>query len=195
MDNSEKLNYLPDLKTQRLVLRKIKLSDAEDMFEYASDPVVAKYTTWTAHQSIEHSKRFVNKILEFYNTHQLTVWGIVDTNGKFIGTCGFGELQLIDARAELGYALSRKYWGKGYMTEAVTAVINFGFSNMPLNRIEARCEPENIASLRVLEKVGMKYEGLLRQHIYSKGTYHDLKIYSILKQELPDTKTTVKAYI
>ncbi len=195
MNNSEDLNYFPVLKTQRLLLRKIQLNDAEDMFEYACDPEFAKYTIWTAHQSLEHSKRFVNKIIEFYNTHQLTVWGIVDTNGKFIGTCGFGDLQLIDAKAELGYALSRKYWGKGYMTEAVTAVINFGFSNMPLNRIEARCEPENIASARVLEKIGMKYEGLLRQHIYSKGTYHDLKMYSILKQEWPDTKTTVNAYI
>ena len=81
------------------------------------------------------------------------------------------------------------------MTEAVKAAIDFGFSNMPLNRIEARCDLENIASARVLEKVGMKFEGLLRQHIYSKGSYHDMKMYSILKQEWLDTKTTVNAYI
>jgi ribosomal-protein-alanine N-acetyltransferase len=90
------------------------------------------------------------------------------------------------SRAEIGYALSRRYWGEGYMSEAVNAVIEFGFREMLLNRIMARCEVNNIASARVMEKVGMQLEGILRQHLFVKGRYWDLKIYSILREEFFD---------
>lgn len=175
---------LPVLETERLILRKLHWDDTEDIFEYASDPEVPKYSSWSVHDSIEDTKNFLNAVMAQYKNHEVAPWGIVDkADKKLIGTCGFVDFMIEGNRAEIGYALSRNYWGKGYMTEAVRAVIDFGFRTMQLNRIEARCNIENIASARVMEKVGMKFEGILREHLFAKGNYHDLKMYSILTKE------------
>ena len=87
------------------------------------------------------------------------------------------------ARAEVGYVLSRGYWGRGIMTEAVRAVIHFGFEELHLNRIESRCIAENMASARVMEKAGMVYEGTLRGREFIKGYYRDMKVYAIRRKE------------
>ncbi|HYO50041.1 MAG TPA: GNAT family protein [Chloroflexia bacterium] len=175
---------LPTLETVRLLLRKVTPDDAQDVFEYAIDPEVARYTTWEPHQSIEDSRLFVARLMEGYAAGKVTTWGMVHkADSKLIGMCGFAEWIPYHARAEVGYAMSRKYWGQGLMTEAVRAVIAFGFETMRLNRVEARCLVENVGSARVMEKAGMRFEGILRQHMYAKGTYDDLKMYSILRQE------------
>ena len=88
-----------------------------------------------------------------------------------------------DARGELAYALNRSYWGQGYTAEAAKAVIDHGFRHLRLHRLQASCFPDNSASARVLDKVGMSYEGTLRQYMLIKGTYQDLKMYSILGSE------------
>jgi ribosomal-protein-alanine N-acetyltransferase len=102
---------------------------------------------------------------------------------RFVGTCGIVSWEPHHARAELGYALSRDYWGRGLMAEAVCAMISFGFDKMNLNRIEARCIAENVASARVMEKAGMIYEGTLRQRELIKGEHRDIKVYSVLRDE------------
>ncbi|MEG4196942.1 GNAT family protein [Microcoleus sp. Pol12A5] len=181
------LAHLPTIETERLLLRKITLNDASDMFEYACNPEVSKYTMWSTHTSIEDTKYFLKSITKMYKRRELVDWGIVHkADKKFIGTCGFVEWSMTHSRAEIGYALSRNYWGEGYMSEAVNAVIEFGFREMLLNRILARCEVSNIASARVMEKVGMQLEGILRQHIFVKDRYWDLKLYSILREEFFD---------
>lgn len=178
------LAHLPTIETERLLLRKITLNDASDMFEYACNPEVSEYTMWSAHTSIEDTKYFLKSITKMYKRRELVDWGIVHkVEKKFIGTCGFVEWSMTHSRAEIGYALSRSYWGEGYMSEAVNAVIEFGFREMLLNRIEAKCKVSNIGSARVMEKVGMQLEGILRQHIFVKGEYWDLKIYSILRDD------------
>lgn len=175
---------LPSLETDRLLLRKMRLDDAGDLFEYASDPEVARYTTWEAHKTIEVSRTVLSHWMDLYSSSQVAPWGVEHKRDrKLIGTCGFVYWSLRSARAEIGYALSRKYWGRGYTTEAVRAVIAFGYNTMELNRIEARCDPLNVASARVLEKVGMKFEGVLRQQLVAKGVYVDRKMYSILRAE------------
>jgi ribosomal-protein-alanine N-acetyltransferase len=173
---------LPDLETDRLVLRQLRADDLEDIFEYASDPEVAKYTSWTAHETIKDTEVFLNYVLDLYKNGEVAPWGVVYV-GKIVGTCGFVGWDLRSSRAEIGYALSREYWGRGLMTEAVGEIISFGFRSMKLNRIQGRCEVENIASARVMEKAGMKFEGLLREHEYSKGRYLDIVIYSVLRSE------------
>jgi len=175
---------LPTLETERLVLRKMRLDDAADLFDYASDPEVSTYTTWGPHESVQDSREFLMRILSLYESGQLGDWGIIHkADAKFIGTCGFAIWEPYHSRAEIGYAMSRKYWGKGLMTEAARELINFGFRKMQLNRVEARCMIDNIGSARVMEKSGMTYEGILREHMYAKGRYDDLKIYSILRRE------------
>jgi len=180
---------LPTIETERIILRKMSLNDAKDMFEYAQDSEVSKYTGWYTHNSIQDTKLFLQYTINNYKNNHISNWGIVHkAEEKFIGTAGFIDWNIEHSRAEIGYTLSGKYWRKGYMTEVVNAIIYFGFTTMMLNRIEAKCVIENIASARVMEKVGMKYEGILRQCMFVKGKYRDLKIYSILKEEFSATK-------
>ncbi len=181
------LANLPTIETERLLLRKITLNDASDMFEYASNPEVSEYTMWSTHVSIEDTKYFLKSLTKMYKRKELVDWGIVHkAEKKFIGTCGFVEWSMTHNRAEIGYALSARYWGEGYMSEAVNAIIEFGFREMLLNRIVGRCKVDNIASARVMEKVGMQLEGILRQQLFVKGRYWDLKIYSLLREEFFD---------
>ncbi|TAE14087.1 MAG: N-acetyltransferase [Oscillatoriales cyanobacterium] len=181
------LANIPTIETERLLLRKITLNDASDMFEYASNPEVSEYTMWSTHTSIEDTKYFLKSLTKMYKRKELVDWGIVHkAEKKFIGTCGYVEWSMTHSRAEIGYALSARYWREGYMSEAVNAIIEFGFREMLLNRIVGRCEVNNIASARVMEKVGMQLEGILRQQLFVKGRYWDLKIYSILREEFFD---------
>ncbi len=178
------LSNLPTIETERLLLRKITLNDANDIFEYGSDPLVSQYTMWSTHTSIEDTKNFLRSLSKMYKKRELIDWGIVHkSEQKLIGTCGYVEWSMNHSRAQIGYALSRKYWSQGYMSEAVSAIIDFGFREMSLNKIEARCAQENIASARVMEKVGMQLEGILRQQLFVKDQYWDLKIYSILRDD------------
>lgn len=175
---------LPHIETERLLLRKMALSDAPDLFEYASDPQVAAYVLWDHHQSLEDSRRYLAYMLEKYERGDVAEWGIVHKRDeRFIGTCGFMWWNTLHHRAEIGYALSPRYWNRGLMTEAVKRVIKFGFDKMQLNRIEARCIPGNVASEKVMKHVGMKYEGLMRKQAFTSGAFHDLKMYAILKEE------------
>jgi ribosomal-protein-alanine N-acetyltransferase len=180
----EILKDLPTLETERLILRKMAPSDAEAVFAYASDREVTRYVIWETHRTVEDSRAF----LEFESSKRESggepEWGIVYKGDHcFVGTCGIVSWEPDHARAELGYVLSRDYWGRGLMVEAVRAVISFGFQRMDLNRIEARCTAENVASARVMEKAGMVYEGTLRQREVIKGAYRDVKVYAILRRE------------
>ncbi len=137
------------------------------------------------HRSVEDSESFLRLALEGYEREDFGGWGVVlKDSGAFVGTCGMDAGYAPEhARAELGYVLSREHWGRGLMPEAVRAVIRFGFGRMGLNRVQARCIAENVASARVMEKAGMAYEGTLRESEFIKGAYRDMKLYSILRRE------------
>ena len=172
---------LPVLETERLILRKLTMKDAEDVFEYASNPEVSKYVGWEYHKSIEDSKSFIRLMLKKYRKRKISAWCIVlKENDKLIGTCGFISYIRNHERAQIGFSLSWKYWNKGLMTEAIKEVIRFGFEVLMLNRIESICLLENSASERTMQKAGMEYEGILRKYLYTKGKYHDVKMYAIL---------------
>jgi ribosomal-protein-alanine N-acetyltransferase len=180
----EVLKDLPTLETERLILRKMTLDDAEAIFEYASDPEVSRYVIWETHRSIEDSRAFLELVVQKYESGDEPDWGIVyKGDRRLVGACGIVSWEPDHARAEVGYALSRDYWGRGLMAEAVGAMIRFGFEKMGLNRLEARCIVENTASAKVMEKAGMTYEGTLRQRESIKGAYRDIKVYSILSSE------------
>jgi ribosomal-protein-alanine N-acetyltransferase len=174
----------PTLETDRLLLRRITLDDAQAVFAYASDPLVPVYMPWEQHQSIAETYEYLAHVLDRYRQGWPGPWGIVHKgDGRLIGTCAYGSWEREHRRAEIGYVLHRSYWGQGYMTEAVRAIVGFGFTSMGLNRIEARCEVANVGSARVMEKVGMTFEGVLREQVYEKGRYRDMKIYAILRRE------------
>lgn len=109
------------------------------------------------------------------------------SDGLFIGFIGF-EINHWANSAELGYWLGKPYWNRGYATEAARAMVEYGFEELELNRIQARHMEHNPASGRVMEKIGMKYEGTLRQATYRFGEYHDLLMYAILRSEYEDAR-------
>lgn len=174
---------IPEIETARLVLRKLTLADVEDVFAYASDPDVAEMTTWSPHESLDDSLAFLTGVQRWYDDGDGGPWGIVvKETGQVVGTVGLSVISW-HARAEIGYAIGKAWWGRGITTEAARAALQFGFETLNLNRIEARCLPENIASERVMQKLGMIHEGLLREHMYAKGRFDDLKMYSMLRRE------------
>ena len=139
---------------------------------------------WEPHRTIDDSTEFIRWTIRSYQEGQVAPWGIeIKETRKLIGTVGFIEWNARHGRAEIGYSLARRFWGFGYMTEAARAVIDFGFGAMGLNRVEANCFIENVASARVMEKCGMKFEGILREYILVKGRYENVKTYAIVRRE------------
>lgn len=172
---------LPDLHTPRLLLRKMRLSDAEDMFTYARTPDVSRFLVWSPHRSVEESRGFLAYVADRYAAGLMEDWGIEHRpSGRFIGTAGYFFWDEPHRRAEIHYCLSKEFWGQGLMPEAVAAIVSFGFERMGLHRVEAKCFPDNTGSEKVLRKVGMQYEGLMREGLYAKGVFHDLKTFAIL---------------
>jgi len=175
---------LPDLDTPRLLMRKVTPHDVADLLEYASDPQVTRYTSWDHYSSMNDAHRFIYWALDRYQRKSEAPWGIVHKQDKkLIGTLGYSNWSVRNRCADISYALSAKYWGQGLTPEALERAIAYGFEKMSLNRIEAHCMPDNVASARVMEKVGMKFEGTLRQRLLAKKKFHDLQMYSVLRGE------------
>ena len=174
----------PTLETERLILRRLNIRDAQDMFEYSQDPQVAQHVLWSAHRTISDSRMTIKYQMHKYRAGEPASWGIeLKETGKLIGTIGFMWFQPDNMSAEVGYSLARAQWNKGIMSEALDKVIRYGFSKLYMNRIEAQHEVDNPASGRVMEKCGMKKEGVLRQRLYNKGKYCDMALYSILRDD------------
>ena len=186
MDNSFDFKRLPDLENETLLLRRLTLKDAQDMFEYSSLPIVTRYISYH-HDNISEAEDRLRKIEEKYAAGGCMLWGIEQKPyRKLIGICGFTNWNKIDNIGEITYTLNPGFWGKGIGTNAVKMIIDFGFKIMLLNRIEARCWVENIASESLMIRCKMKFEGVLRKQLLHKGDYHDVKIYSILLDEHKD---------
>jgi len=183
-DRSDIFSNLPVLETSRLRLRKLSPRDASDLYNYASVPEVAENVSWDYHRNISDSVHFLRIITKYYEDGLPSPWGIVfKENSRLIGTIGFHVWSKPNYFAEVGYAISRDYWNKGLMTEALLAVLDFGFTKLHLNRIEATCKLNNGASEKVMLKCGMKYEGIMKKKLYAKEQFHDLKLFAILKNE------------
>ena len=173
----------PILETERLILRKLKIEDADAMYVYASNDDVTKYVLWDSHTSPEQTKQFLQFMIDKYKQENYA-WAVtLKDSDEFIGTIDYVMLDHNERIGEIGYALSHLYWGKGYMSEAAKAVLHYGFTELHLERIQARCFAENIGSERVMQKAGMVYEGTMRKAKLSKGTYYDLKMYSMIREE------------
>ncbi len=180
----EIFNSLPVLETKRLILRPITLDDAEDIFEYARDSTLKRYTTWQTHETLKDSVAFIRGVVRNYRQYQPAPWGVIHKDdNKLIGTFGFCHLAPKYQRAMVGYVLAPKYWGQGLATEALKEIIDFGFNQLDLNRIEAICSDVNVPSSRVLEKAGMKMEGILDEYFPMNGEMRDGKSYRILRRE------------
>lgn len=174
----------PYLDTNRLVLRKMQKRDAADMYEYASQKCVTQYLLWEPHESESYTQRYLSYIQSRYRSGDFFDWAItLRDSGKMIGTCGFTRLVVEANSAEIGYVLNPAFWGYGIAPEAVTEVMRFGFSELRLHRIEARYMVGNERSRRVMEKLGMQFEGVSRDSMHVKGKYVSIGTCAILRNE------------
>ena len=178
------------LETKRLILRKVKENDYKDAFKnWCNSDQVDKYVTWTKHTNEEETKILYTKWIEEYDekTYRWVI-ELKETN-EIIGTIDVSKKFLSFGTCELGYCLSDKYWNQGIMTEAASEVIRFLFEECEANTIWAEFLENNPASGKVMEKVGMTYEGRLRSRIFDKtDKRNDLLVYSILKEEYYNKK-------
>ncbi len=172
-----------DIKTDRLLLRKFQTSDAEEIFAtWTSDERVAKYTSWYAHQSVEDTIAYVEYIASKNELFDYN-W-IIELDSNIIGSINVCYSDEYLEIAGISYVLGYEYWGKGYITEATKAVIRFLFNDVNYRKIIAGCDSENIGSSKVMEKIGMKREAVLREHIKRKdGTWGDDFQYGLLRRE------------
>jgi|SRR5690554_5956786 len=174
-----------DLETNRLILRRVRLEDVEDMFNnYTSSKEVTKYLSWKPHQTVNVTKKYVNHLLENYLRDNYYEWVIeLKQINQIIGAIGANEINEKLKMIHIGYCLGEKWWNKGIMTEALTRVLSFFFEEVEVNRIEAIYDSKNIASGKVMMKCNMKYEGTLRQRGLSNQGLFDTSYYAILKSD------------
>ena len=178
-------NNFPKIKTNRLILREVTRADAEDMLSYLSDEDVVKHMGLEPFQSIADALDEIEWYQSILKEQTGIRWGITEKDsGKVIGSCGFLNRQAKHFRAEVGFELSKVFWGKGIASEALNAVVRYGFQQFQLERIEALIEPENKSSQKLVEKQGFLREGLLRNYEFTCGKFDDLYMYSLLKDDL-----------
>lgn len=175
---------IPPLETDRLVLRKMKISDYADMYEYARLETVTKYLLWRSHPDAHYTRDYLSYIQSRYRAGEFYDWAVIHKDtGKMIGTCGFAELDFENNSAEIGYVINPAFWKKGYATEAVKKVLEFGFYELNLHRIEARYIVGNDVSRRVMEKCGMSFEGIHRSSLFVKEQYVSVGFCAITADE------------
>jgi len=174
----------PTLTTERLLLRPFDISDAADARRLAGEREIATTTLRIPHPYPEGAAE------EWIGTHQHDFdegrgveFAVTDReSGELIGSIGL-RIDRDHAHAELGYWIGKPHWGRGYATEAGRAVIDYGFRELSLRRIHAHHMAHNPPSGRVLEKLGMKPEGVLREHVFKWGDFHDCAMYGLLRSE------------
>ncbi len=179
IDYNEILRENLVLKSKRLILRPFTLDDIDDVFLYASDDVVTKYLTWPSYKEISE----IEDVVKTYYIDKSGVFAIeLEEEEKCIG-CIDLRLYIEDNKASFGYVLNRGYWNKGYMSEALNLILDFSFSKLELNRVEATHYIGNECSGRVMQKCGMRYEGTGIQEVKVKGILYDVVHYAILREE------------
>jgi ribosomal-protein-alanine N-acetyltransferase len=175
------------IETERLILRKFNKSDSKDMFDnWCNDKEVTEFLSWKPRKTISVTEKILNIWLESYKNDNYYQWAIVYKKDKsVIGSIATVEISDLHNKCEIGYCIGKRYWNKGIMTESARAVVEFLFTEVGVNRIEAIHHKKNKASGEVMKKIGMSYEGDLRDYNQNiMGEYVDCSMYSILKSEL-----------
>ncbi len=172
------------MRTERLVLRSLREPDAPALFAIFSDPEVMRYWSSPPWASIDEAHAMVTRDQQAMATGDYLRLGLVraDTD-TLIGTCTLFSINAACRRAEVGYSLAQPAWGHGYMHEALRALLDYGFSEMQLNRIEADIDPRNNASARSLDRLGFTGEGFLRERWIVNGEVSDTALYGLLQRE------------
>lgn len=174
----------PDIESARLLMRKLRIDDATDMFEWAKDVNVTQFLSWEPHKTVDDSRRYIQKLIEGYARQEFAGWGVeYKPEKKLVGAFRAYNFVPQHQRAEISAAVNRRYQSRGVMTEVIDLFFNFAFQELPINRIEGIILTENTASQRMVAKLGMTYEGDLKQYYYIRGVYRDCKLFRMLREE------------
>ncbi len=172
------------LTTPRLMLRPLQLSDAESLLRIYGDPEFARYWSTKAWVSLDQATTQIEKDQQEMSAgNQLRLGIFLRSTDQLIGTCSLFHFAPTCRRAEVGYGIDRAHWRQGYMHEAVSALLQFAFVDLALNRIEADIDPRNTASARSLQKLGFQQEGFLRERWIVGEEVSDSAIYGLLARE------------
>jgi RimJ/RimL family protein N-acetyltransferase len=171
--------------TERLLLRPFRLDDEAAVHAYTSDPEVTRYTSWKPHTPVETRARLRAWVADQEIWPRTSIHLAIESRAHrtAIGWTGFVSLDANRQTGIFGYLLHRNYWGKGLATEAANALIHWGFKQLNLHRVVAECDVENAASIKILEKLGMRREAHFRKNIFKEGQWRDTYLYALLKEE------------
>lgn len=174
----------PILETNRLVLRQLTVDDSENWFKNLSDDEVAVLIGMEPLENVEDSKSIINSFIDRYEKKNGMAWAIIlKEDESFIGTCSYEKIDSHNLSGEIGYDLLKKYWGHGFMAEALSAIIDYGVASLRLNRIEAHTAAINSASRNLLRRLGFFEEGIFRESSFFRGEFRDDCQYSLLRRE------------
>lgn len=177
--------FCPVIETTRLILKPLVVDDAESLLAIFSDPEVMRYWNTAPWVKIQDAYDFVDKSNTAMLRQESLVLGVyLKSTAELIGKCMLFSYDRISKRAEIGFGLSRYSWGKGYISEAGEALIQYGFTALCLRRIEAEIDPDNRASAKALEALGFQQEGLLRQRWEINGVVSDSALYGRLASDV-----------
>ena len=172
-----------ELRTSRLVLRRVAEGDAEIMYRnWASDDDVTRFLTWPSHESVEVSKMIVADWIANYIRDDFYLWGI-EYEGELVGSISVVSQSDRIEKAEIGYCMGKNWWHRGIMSEALAAVMDYLFTEVGMQRIESRHDPRNPHSGGVMLKCGMKFEGIRRRSDWNNQGICDAAHYAILREE------------
>lgn len=175
---------LPVIDAPRVRLRWLTETDVDGLYAVFSDRQMMRFWSSPAMTERAEAEDFLRRIHEGFGGKSLFQWGVErKEDGQVIGTCTLFHLDPANAKAELGYCLGSSYWGKGYMIEALTALLDFAFATLTLRRLEADVDPRNENSLRILDKLGFQREGLLRERWNVAGEIQDTVFCGLLAKE------------
>ena len=178
---------LPTLDTARLRLRPLASADAPALFAVFGDAEVCRYWSRPALPERAAADALLREIERGFATRTLLQWGIAErATDAVVGTCTLAALSAEHRRAEIGYALGRAAWGRGYAAEALPALVRFAFGALDLRRLEADVDPRNARSIRVLERLGFVREGYQRERYEMQGEIQDAVLYGLLRREWKD---------
>jgi [ribosomal protein S5]-alanine N-acetyltransferase len=176
---------LPTITADRVHLRWLTEVDATALFSIFSNEEVMRYWSSLPMSDMAEAHNLLSHVHDCFTQKALFQWGIA-LNGeseKIVGTCTLSHLDRSNRKAQVGYALAREHWGKGYINEALTALLDFAFGELNLHRVEADIDPYNEASIRVVEKLGFQREGYLRESWIIGGEFKDALYFGLLKRE------------
>ena len=174
-------NPFPNLETKRLWLRQAIQADVEAIFSVFSDPNVTQFHDLDTFTHVDEAARVIERRTQGFETGRGIRWGIAHKpNNHLIGSCGFTWNEESSA-AEVGYELASQFWRQGIMSEALRAILNYGFEVKEVKYVTAEIMLENVASRRLLEKLGFQSQGILKERGFWKGQKHDLEEFRLMK--------------